>query len=276
MIIHTVASDPGSPDVPNEDQAAICGQTVVVLDGLTTRTESGCRHGTAWYVSRLAQEIVGHMTLGPSDALEVAIERTAEAHRRTCDLSNPGTPAAAVAILHWEEEIVSYLVLADTTIVLKGSHELSTITDARIRESAPRERERADLLPAGSAAKRTALVEMKLAELAVRNTPGGYWVAAADPVAVAHSVVGSLPIREVRRAAVLTDGAARLVTPFAERDWSGLLDLLEARGPQQLIREVRALEDSDPAGLRWPRNKHSDDATAVFVQQLDVVRRKQQ
>ncbi|WP_025620155.1 hypothetical protein [Salinispora cortesiana] len=47
-------------------------------------------------------------------------------------------------------------------------------------------------------------------------------------------------------------------------DWSSALELMQASGATELIRQVRAAEQSDPDGTRWPRNKRSDDATAVF------------
>ena len=42
---------------------------------------------------------------------------------------------------------------------------------------------------------------------------------------------------------------------------------LTAAGPGELIRQVRAAETADPAGIRWPRNKIHDDATAILIQQ---------
>jgi hypothetical protein len=260
-----LASDPGSPDVLNEDYAAACGPSLVVLDGLTTRTPSGCRHGAPWYVAQLARAILANLDRDPAEALEVAIARTAESHRSTCDLSNPATPSAAVAILRCRPDVTQYLVLADTTIILDGHGGCHVVTDTRMNQSAPEERALADAYPVGSNEKQGALIRMKHVELRARNTPGGYWVAAADPAVVDHSVTGSVPTAELARAALLTDGAARLVTLFQETDWPGALDLLDVGGPARLIREVRDRERSDPAGVRWPRNKGSDDATAAYV-----------
>jgi hypothetical protein len=39
---------------------------------------------------------------------------------------------------------------------------------------------------------------------------------------------------------------------------------LQHDGPTQVISRVREVEDADPTGARWPRYKHSDDATAAF------------
>lgn len=260
------ASNAGSPERPNEDLAAVSGNTVVVLDGLTSRTASGCKHGTPWYVRSLMSRILGSLPLGLSQALTGAIEETANAHRIECDLSNPATPAAAVAMVEFGSASVSYLVLSDTTVVLDGPGGPEVITDLRINRSAAEERRLVDSFPTGSPEKSAALIEMKKAEISVRNSPGGYWVAAADPGVVSYALTGERPADAVRRAAVLTDGAARLVSPFGVREWTGLLDLLIAGGPEQLIHETREIERIDPVGVRWPRNKPSDDATAVFIQ----------
>jgi hypothetical protein len=259
------ASDAGSTETPNEDLAAVSGYTVVVLDGLTSRTESGCRHGTAWYVRHLMSRILGNLPLGASEALTVAIEQTADVHRTECDLFNPATPAAAVSIVEFGRASVDYLVLSDTTVALDCISGIKIVTDTRINQSAIEERRIADSLPHGSTAKSAALIAMKKAEISVRNTEGGYWVAAADPTVVNHALTGRISADDVRRAAVLTDGAARLVTPFGVQNWKGLLDLLETSGPEGLIRATREREREDPMGIQWPRNKSSDDATAVLI-----------
>jgi hypothetical protein len=106
---------------------------------------------------------------------------------------------------------------------------------------------------------------MKHAELAVRNQPGGYWVAASDPNVVTQALTGKVALKGLLRTAVLSDGAARIVVPFGVVDWAGLLDTLDENGPHEVVRRIRALEAADPEGRRWPRNKRSDDATIVYA-----------
>ena len=80
-----------------------------------------------------------------------------------------------------------------------------------------------------------------------------------------YALTWTLPRSAVERVAILTDGAARAVEPFALTNWPGLLDLLAEEGPSGVIRLVREAEQADPAGLRWVRNKTSDDATAAYL-----------
>ena len=43
-----------------------------------------------------------------------------------------------------------------------------------------------------------------------------------------------------------------------------MLAVIRDDGPAELIRQVRAAEDSDPGCARWPRHKPRDDATIIY------------
>jgi hypothetical protein len=108
-------------------------------------------------------------------------------------------------------------------------------------------------------------VQLTRALRRARNQPGGYWVAAADPQAASQAVTGTLPASSLQRAVLLSDGASRLVDLFELATWEELLALLDENGPEELVRQVRAAEATDPEGRQWPRTKRSDDATAVYL-----------
>jgi hypothetical protein len=251
------ASGPADRRTPNEDWFSAEPGLIVVLDGATARTDTGCSHGTAWYARHLGAALL-------EADLATAIREVAGQHPE-CDLTHPATPAAAVAVLRSVGESLEYLVLGDVTVVLDGVDGLRTVVDDRVAATAVEQRREVDRFAIGSSGKQSALIRMKHAELAVRNRPGGYWVAAADPDVAQEARTGEVPLNRLRRFAVLTDGAARLVEPFGLVDWAGLLDLLGDAGPEEAIRRLRATEAADPEGRRWPRNKRSDDATIVFA-----------
>ncbi|MEV1002652.1 GntR family transcriptional regulator [Nonomuraea sp. NPDC050202] len=70
--------------------------------------------------------------------------------------------------------------------------------------------------------------------------------------------------------AIFTDGASRAVDTFEEMDWTACLDYLQEHGSRSLIQHVRRIEETDPAGQRWPRFKKSDDATVGFVELVEA------
>lgn len=267
------ASEPGSPDKPNEDGIVITADMTAVLDGATVRTDTGCIHGVPWFVENLSGSLVRHEgAISPADALAAAIEETAAAHRDTCDLNHPGTPSAALAIAQARNGFLRYLVLGDVTLAIETTDGLRIISDNRVDSTARAERAVADALPDGSPEKTEALIRMKHAELAARNVPGGFWVAAADPAAATHSLTGEIPLRAICQIILLTDGAARAVKPFMLHDWPGIFSVVVREGPAGLIKQVRIAEDADPAANLHPRNKIHDDATVAAVTFQGVAR----
>jgi hypothetical protein len=137
------------------------------------------------------------------------------------------------------------------------------VSDERVNQLAGKERAAANQVPVGSALKVRRRAQLTRALRRTRNRPGGYWVAAADPQAASQAVTGTLPAKSLQRAVLLSDGASRLVDLFELATWEELLALLDENGSDELLRQVRAAEATDPEGRRWPRTKRSDDATAV-------------
>jgi hypothetical protein len=265
----TFATRPAPRGGPNEDFAAATDRAVVVLDGLSVPEgmDTGCSHGTPWYVQQLGARLLVRMTAVPlvplADALADAITEVAALHADTCDLSHPGTPAATVALLRtagWTE----YLVLSDASIVLDTAHNgIQVINDNRVNGTAADE-ERSVLAAQPSTLQRAELRREMISERrAARNKPDGYWVASAQPEAARRAIVGSYRPAHVRQAAVLTDGAARLVD-FDLADWSTVFEVLDEKGPVELIARVRDAESSDRECVVWPRSKPYDDATVAY------------
>jgi hypothetical protein len=62
-------------------------------------------------------------------------------------------------------------------------------------------------------------------------------------------------------AALFSNGASRIVTPYALTDWPGTLQLLAAHGPANLIRRVRRAEARTSAS---PEDRVPDDATIAY------------
>lgn len=265
---------PAGGHVIAEDFVAATPHAAVLLDGVSVPDgmDTGCIHGTRWYVQQLGTRLlrrVGseeHEHQSLADLLADAINETSSLHSGTCDLSHPGTPASTVAMLRSFGHL-GYLVLSDSALVLDGAGGIQVVQDARADATAV---ELADAVLATAISdshhaerRRAMIAERRTA----RNMPGGYWIASTSPEAAEHAVTGSVRVGHTRRAAMLTDGAARL-RDFGLATWEELMDVLDLYGPHELIRRVRAAEDEDPFGIKWPRTKTYDDAAAVFCRFL--------
>jgi hypothetical protein len=226
----TLATDPGQPDWPNEDFAAVAPGAAVLLDGATTfprGADTGCLHGVAWFARTLGTALLAAITATPPmplpEALADAIGEVRARHEDTCDLASPTTPAATVTAVRAEPDGISYLTLSDSSIV-------ADYADGR-------------------------------PPLVITDT---HAAAKAAPDAALMARTGVIPRPSLRGIALLSDGATRITDHYGLIGWEGLLDVIRDQGPAELIRQVREAEATDPGGARWPRSKISDDATALW------------
>lgn len=253
---------------PNEDWVGGTPDLAVVLDGLSTAgLSTGCQHGVPWFVAHLGGHLMAALadqSVTLADGLASALERVAALHPQ-CDLADPGTPSATVAVLRQRHAELDYLVLADSPVVLEkveGGH--TVITDLRVDEVLPDLRAEVERHETHTEDHREALRRLVLAQRQVRNTQDGYWVAGASPEAARHCVTGSTKLSAVRSAVVMSDGVSRMVTEYKTATWEQVFSTLRAEGPSGLIASVRKTESTDPTGRRWPRYKSGDDATVAY------------
>jgi hypothetical protein len=262
------ADEDGGAAGDNEDYVAASTNAVVLLDGDggPPGPGSGCSHGVAWYARTLGATLLGALPdtrRSMTSILTDAIAQVGSLHAGTCDLTHPRSPSAAVVMLRRTEDAVDFLVLANAVIVLDiGLPEPMVIHDER------------PLLAAtyGARAMPHAVAGQGPGARAGRDAPADlgtltdrrYWAASGDPMAAEQALTGSVPACQTRAAALLSDGASRLVDRFGLISWRQFLALLSRHGPDEAIRQTRSAEDSDPAGRRWPRTPLSDDASVAY------------
>jgi Protein phosphatase 2C len=274
-VLVSLATAPATRDQPNDDFVAATTDAVVLLDGVGTPagSYSGCVHGVAWFVRQLGTTLLAQLAGDKHAALRAcladAIRHVRSLHEDTCDLSHAGTPSATVLAVKQTATTFDYLVLADSVLAVDRDGEVQVLTDQREAEIGRELRRRMDSLTGGTAEHVAAHREYVEGLRAFRNRPGGFWIAGSGPEAAAQAVTGSVPRREVRAAALLSDGASRLADRFELVTWAEVFKTLDAHGPEGLLRQVREAEESDPAGSRWPRGKLHDDATIAYCTRID-------
>jgi Protein phosphatase 2C len=225
-----LATDPGTPGWPNEDFAAIGPGAAVLLDGATTvprSADTGCGHGVAWYSRTLGAALLARIT------------------------AEPPVPLAAA--------------LADAIAHVRDLHQGTCDLTNPITPAATVTAVRADPDGIGYLALSDSSVAADYSDgrqplILTDRHPG----AKASPDAARHATTGTLPREGLRGVVLLSDGATRITDLYHLLSWPGVIDVVRDLGPAELIRQVRAAEDSDPACERWPREKPRDDATIVY------------
>jgi hypothetical protein len=247
----------------NEDFTGATASAAVLLDGAgIPGAEAVCRHGVAWYAHRLGGCLLGLLPLRDDRSLAAvlaeAITQVTGEHRDTCDVADPISPSATVAMLRISSGLVEYLVLGDTVVVLDMSHGAPlVVTDPRELVISRSYQPAYEAAAEGSDERRRVLRELR----AHRNAPGGFWLAKDDPRAADEALTGSRPVPELSGAVLLSNGAGRFVDRFGLTDWPGLLALLASSGPAEVVRRVRQAEARDAVA--------ADDATIAYCTGID-------
>ncbi|HEY0803428.1 MAG TPA: hypothetical protein VGD84_00115, partial [Pseudonocardiaceae bacterium] len=181
-------------------------------------------------------------------------------------LARGASPSSTVALVRWTPDRVDGLVLADSPVIAFTDRGPSVLADDRI----------AGLLPGGYrqrlasgggygpdhvAAVRTAGATTSR----LRNVPGGFWVAEADPAVAAEARVTNWPRHELNAVLLASDGVSCGVDDYHLFEWPEVLALARDHGPAAVLAQVRDAERADPDGVRWPRPKRHDDQALVLV-----------
>jgi hypothetical protein len=236
-----------APGCRNEDFLVVGDSFVIVLDGVTQLpdVDTGCRHDPIWLVRTLGALLAETMRVRSraslTEILDHAIRRLREAHGPSCDLTNPDSPSSTAAIIRERDEILDYLVLCDSTVVMDRDDSCVVVTDDRT-------------------ARLPAYDRVSVARL--RNMPGGFWVASTRPEAASHALTGSVQRESLRRVLVCSDGVSRLVERFG-RTWPEVFAMVDSDGPRHVIDAVRSAERATLAPMRRPGKIHDDATLAI-------------
>lgn len=251
---------------PTEDRIVVLDNAVLLLDGATALDER--THTASWYVDNLATELATHLHHNPTaeltQALAVAITTLSAKH----NLIPGSAPSSTVALLRWTAETVDALVLADSPVVAFTANGPDVLLDERIAALPGR--------PGGYRARLADGAGFDVGHVEalrasggrigkLRNVPGGFWVAEADPAAAYQARTRSWPRSDVHAVLMATDGVSCGIDDYQLLTWPQAFDLAATHGPQAVLDQVRAAERDDPHGKRWPRPKRHDDQALALI-----------
>ncbi|GIF08882.1 hypothetical protein Asi03nite_64200 [Actinoplanes siamensis] len=211
-----------------------------------------------WVVEHLADHVSEQLNAAADkplvEVVREAINLTMAEHGSACDLTDPLTPGAALAVVRVQQAVIEWLVLGDCAVAVdRCSTDPLVVIDDRVDHLSG--------APVTDAQVRTYDPDFVAT---VRNQPGGFWVAAATPGAADQALTGEIDRAEARQVLLCSDGVTRL-TERHNWTWSAMFAQASQHGPSSLIDAVREADATDPDPRRW-RGKAHDDATAALIQ----------
>lgn len=258
---------------PNEDAWGSTDSAVWVIDGASSvdaETIVDPVSDGAW-IARTADEVFRRTLTGPAEgrprARGALIGAAAEIQRAVAANDQAGRvpPSAAVAVVDLVGNALHLSRLADVTVVVQSGERTLLFRD---EDGQRAEAELARELGGVRSPDRPDVdAELRARRLAEMNQPGGTWVLSGDTDAVAHACFETLPIADLTKVLVMSDGFSRYVDVFGiASSWDQVLERLPSDlRLAEMVSELREAERRDPGGSKYPRLTRHDDATAVLA-----------
>jgi hypothetical protein len=229
----------------------------------------------AWVAHFGAGRLMAHMRAQQTceEALPAALRET-EAEfaklRRRDPKETYEIPFASMMFVALEGGSMNAMWFGDCAALVRrpGEH-VEVLGDALAKRA--RERDRVALLAASMGAPSAQQGVRDIFLPALRrarnfvNTEAGGWLFGPDASAFGHVARANVAAPGGTVVLLVTDGFLALASDYDRYGLDALLDAAQSRGLDALGAELRAIEDSDPDGKRFPRFKKSDDATAMLL-----------
>lgn len=271
-------SAPGVAGKPNDDAYGVADALAVVLDGATSLSDEPLLPGgsdPAWLARLGAERLVAHASLGAEAALAAAALDAEQAYER--ERSRP--PAE-----NWEVPFASMMLVEPTAggslaafwfgdcaaLIGRPGQAVDVVGEAfgkRAAEAGAAARLAAShgINPAGTVNREQFLPALRSGR-ARYNTGDGPWIFGPTRHCADKARRGAFAAPPGSLVLLASDGFLALGTDYGLYDADALVAAAKARGLAAMLDELRAIEAGDAEGVRYPRFKTSDDATAVLLE----------
>lgn len=280
---------PGRAGQPNEDAFGHAPHAALVMDGATGLGDPLMPgpSDAAWISQFGVRRVLAHLGqgVGARKALRDALgdtRKSFEALRRHPPQHLWQTPCASMmlAVVHssrldtdsvpdadsvdieflWFGDCAALLVREGRPVLLVG-----TALEKRTAEAAAARKlaQEKNLAPAGEKVRDQLLPALRARRVHM-NTDNN-WLFSPDPNAAAHAGRKVVAVPRGSHLLLATDGFLALVSDYGAYDLDGLARAVWDKGLAALGAQLRTIEAGDEDGVRFPRFKTSDDATALWL-----------
>lgn len=267
---------PGNPAKPNEDAFAQIESAAVVFDGATGLGEMLMpgESDAAWLSHFGARRLMAHAkTKRPKDALRAALadaENSFKGLRRRAPAATYEIPFASMMFVarnangfeaFWYGDCAALVKSPDQSVQVIGeAFDKRAMEASRVSMLA----QARGLAPAAGVNRAEYLPSLRKARNRVNTVDGG-WLFGPDARAADHVAKAEIAAPDGSVVLLCSDGFLALASDYGCYTSDTLLDAALSKGLAALGEELRATEDSDPEGRKYPRLKKSDDATALLL-----------
>jgi hypothetical protein len=268
---------PGHPDKANDDAIGCCEGAGLVLDGATGLGERLLPgpSDAAWLARFGANRILFYIGEGASaqEAVTAALfdaDTSFAQLRRREPAERYEIPFASLMLAVAGDSAIDFIWYGDCAAIVGHADGRTEIVgeaiEKRARESSGVKRlaETTGEAPAAVSLREAFLPALRNARNRVNTGKGGY-LFGPEVIAADHAQTQRLDVVPGAFLLLVTDGFLALASDYGRYDIAMLLEAAKTTGLAKLGEELRAVEDADADGRKFPRFKKSDDATALLL-----------
>lgn len=267
-------SKPGNPAKANDDAFCHADNLAAVFDGATSIGEPvlSADSDAAWIARKGAQGLLAHADRGAREALRLALadaERDFLKERLRAPEHAYEIPVSSMMLVAptddaleclWYGDCAALIARPGQSVEVVGTAFANRAGEAKGAMALAKEK---GLAPAGEGNLPEFLGTLR--EQRNRAHSGIPRLFSPDVRAFDRVKSGRFAVTDGTHVLLCSDGFLALASDYDAYDADGLVAAVLSRGLKPLYEEIRRIEDADPEGLKFPRFKKSDDATALLV-----------
>jgi hypothetical protein len=267
---------PGDPAKANEDAFGHGAGAAVVIDGATPLGDSLMPgpSDAAWIAQFGARRLMAHLRNddGARKALRATLgdaQKSFEALRRHAPEEMWQTPCASMMLAVAGEGKLELLWYGDCAALVKqGEAPVTVVGETFDKRAAEAKRAQAlakekNLSPAAGLSRAEFIGSLRTSRNRINS--GNDWLFSPDVKAASHVSRRIMKVKPGSEILLLTDGFLALASDYGAYSADSLMMAVLSKGLAALGKQLRAIEEGDSGGDRFPRFKKSDDATALLL-----------
>ena len=263
---------PGDVTKTNEDAFGHDPDAAVVLDGTTPLGDPLMpgNSDAAWIATFGARRLLAHLRDGEGarHALRGALadaQKSFNALRRGPPEDVWQTPCASMMLAAQDENAIEFLWLGDCAALLSQGGAVQVIGENFDKKAEEGSRARTLSRARGKVATDRSHFLDALRAARNRVNSGNYWLFSPDVRAATHVSRRIVKVQPGAQLLLASDGFLALASDYGVYSADSLMQACQDKGLAALGEELRAIENADALGEKFPRFKKSDDATALML-----------
>jgi hypothetical protein len=279
ILRNDIISHAGNP--VNEDIATIHNNSAWVMDGATGLYNKNLvdkDSDAKWFVDEWNEYLFGNIENWNKSLKEIIKKGISIIKNKYYNLVDENTieplafPSSGIALVRWYDNKLEYLVLGDCTFMYKDKQGLvKSFKDYKLEQLDGEVISHINKLINGENISlleaRQKSMDMLIKNRLLKNTSEGYWILGFNESAADNCITGTIDLFEENEYEILltTDGFYALIDKYKYTNESDIYKLLKDNTLNDLYQKIREIECSDESGIKYPRLKKSDDASAVYL-----------